>query len=136
MNKLDEKEINRLSPLTLAFIGDTVFDLLVRTRIVSTTSGKVSDMHKKASETVCAASQSRFVKELLPLLTEEETDIFKRGKNAHTASVPKNQSVSDYHFATGFETLLGWLYLNGKTERTAELFETIMKDEESTCDFV
>ena len=119
----NEPELNSYSPLTFAFIGDTVFDLLVRTDLVMTANRPVKELHKSASETVCAKAQSEAIKKVLPLLTEEETEIFKRGRNAHPGSLPKNQSPADYHYATGLETLFGWLYLSGNIGRIKELYK-------------
>lgn len=117
--------LNSYSPLALAFIGDTVFDLLVREQLIAECNRPVKELHKIATTKVCASSQSEGAKKILPLLTEEETDIFKRGRNAHPGSMPKNQSPADYHYATGLEALFGWLYLREKEERIKELFNII-----------
>ncbi len=117
--------LSGLSPLTLAFIGDTVFDMLVRTELVCRANRPVKELHREASSKVCAAAQAEKIKQLLPLLTEEETDVFKRGRNAHPGSVPKNQSQTDYHYATGLECLFGWLYLGKKEDRIKELYSYI-----------
>lgn len=114
-----------MSPLTLAFIGDTVFDMLVRGELVCEANRPVKELHTLASKRVCASAQSESIKKILPVLTEEETEVFKRGRNAHTGGVPKNQSAADYHYATGLECLFGWLYLNGMEDRIRELFSAI-----------
>ncbi len=124
----NEINLNSYSPLTLAFIGDTVFDLLVREKLITECNRPVKELHKIAATKVCASSQSEGIKKLLPLLTEEETDVFKRGRNAHPGSLPKNQSPADYHYATGLEALFGWLYLSGKEERIKELFGIIFEE--------
>ena len=116
---------NSYSPLSLAFLGDTVYDLLVRSDLLSEANRPVKDLHKLASDKVCAAAQSQAVKKILPLLSEEESEIFRRGRNAHPGSTPKNQSGSDYHYATGLECLFGKLWLDGKTDRINELFSFI-----------
>ena len=116
------------SPLTLAFLGDTVFDLLVRRELVLEGNRPVKDLHKSASEKVCASAQAEAIKRILPALGEDEEAVFRRGRNAHPGSTPKNQSGADYHYATGLECLFGWLYLNGKTDRIKELY-ALMKPE-------
>lgn len=131
MNSLLEKnaDVASLSPLTLAFIGDTVFDLLVRSELVREANRPVNALHKAASGKVCAAAQANGIKKILPLLTEQEEAVFKRGRNSHTGGIPKNASSADYHYATGLESLFGWLYLNGMAERIKELY-SIIADEE------
>lgn len=116
-----------ISPLALAFIGDTVFDLLVRSELVCEANRPVDALHKAASKRVCASAQSNAVKLIMPLLTEEEQTVFKRGRNAKTGCIAKNQTSSDYHYATGLESLFGWLYLKGETNRINELFAEIKR---------
>ncbi len=127
MNLLIDKSVktSSLSPLTLAFIGDTVFDLLVRSELVCEANRPVNALHKSASKKVCAAAQAEGIKKILPLLSEEEEAVFKRGRNSHTGGIPKNASSADYHYATGLESLFGWLYLNGQSERILELYREI-----------
>ena len=110
------------SPLALAFLGDTVFDLLVRRELLVDANRPAGDLHKLASQKVCASAQAAAIKNILPVLSAEETDVFKRGRNAHPNSTPKNQSASDYHYATGLECLFGWLYLNENKQRIIELY--------------
>ena len=114
--------LSSYSPLTLAFIGDTVFDLLVRGELVCEANRPVKELHNLAAKKVCASAQAESVKKIMDSLTSEESDVFKRGRNAHTGSTPKNQSGADYHYATGLECLFGWLYLNGNEERIKELY--------------
>ncbi len=130
MNLLIEKPANvsALSPLTLAFVGDTVFDLLTRTELVIEANRPVNDLSKAASKRVCAAAQAESIKKILPLLTEDETAVFKRGRNARTGGIPKNASSADYHYATGLECLFGWLYLKGEINRINELYGEIRRD--------
>lgn len=111
-----------LSPLTLAFIGDGVFELFVRERLVCQGNCPVNTLHKKSISQVCCSAQAAASQKLLPALTEDEVEIYKRGRNAHTNHVPKNSSVADYHAATGFEALFGYVYLTGKIDRLRELF--------------
>lgn len=127
MNLLLDKSVktSSLSPLTLAFIGDTVFDLLVRSELVCEANRPVNALHKSASKKVCAAAQAEGIKKILPLLTEEEEAVFKRGRNSHTGGIPKNASSADYHYATGLESLFGWLYLNEQNDRIMELYREI-----------
>lgn len=114
----------------MAFIGDTVFDLLVREELIRDANRPVKDLHTLASKKVCAAAQAKAIKSIMQDLTPQETDIFKRGRNAHPGSTPKNQSGADYHYATGLECLFGWLYLNGNMQRIKELYEKISEKQE------
>lgn len=118
-------EVSSLSPLTLAFVGDTVFDLLTRCELVCEANRPVNALHNMASKRVCAVAQAEAVKKIMPLLTEDETAVFKRGRNAHVGSKAKNASSSDYHYATGLESLFGWLWLKGETERIRYLYSEI-----------
>lgn len=124
---LKEKNIdpNQLSPLTLAFIGDTVFDLLVREDIICDANRPANDLHNLAVKKVKASAQAEFCEVLMPVLTEKEISVFKRGRNAKSGHLPKNASQSDYHKATGFEALFGYLYLSGELDRIRELFTLI-----------
>lgn len=116
---------SELSPLTLAFIGDTVFDLLVREDLICTANRPANDLHNLAVRKVKASAQAEFIEKLLPELTEKEVAVFKRGRNAKVGHLPKNASQSDYHAATGFEALIGYLYLSDEIERITELFKII-----------
>lgn len=135
MISLDKKaaDASRLSALSLAFVGDTVFDLLVREQTVREADRPVGSLHQTASARVCAPSQARAAKAIMPLLSEQESDVFKRGRNAHTGNVPKHASSADYHSATGLEALFGWLYLNGETDRINYLFDCICAYERDCC---
>jgi ribonuclease-3 family protein len=112
-----------LSPLTLAFIGDGVFDLFVREQLVCQANCPVGVLHSTAVKSVCCQAQAEGLKKLLPILTEEELSVYKRGRNAHTARTPKNASSAEYHAATGLEALFGYLYLKGEIGRLRELFD-------------
>ena len=118
-------DVAGMSPLTLAFIGDTVFDLLTRTELVCEANRPVNALHTAASKRVCAAAQANGIRKIMPILTEDELAVFKRGRNAHTGGIPKNASSADYHHATGLESLFGYLYLSGEKERADELFGII-----------
>ncbi len=121
-------DVSSLSPLTLAFVGDTVFDLLTRCELVCEANRPVNALHNMASKRVCAAAQAEAIKKIMPLLTEEETAVFKRGRNAHVGSKAKNASSSDYHYATGLESLFGWLWLKEETDRIRYLYSEITEN--------
>ena len=116
-----------LSPLTLAFTGDAVFSLFVREMLVCDANRPVGKLHKLSVNWVKAEAQSKGMRAILPLLTKKETEVFKRGRNAHTSHTPKNQSGCDYHYATGFEALVGYLYLKDETERLSLLLNEVIK---------
>ena len=122
------------SPLSLAFLGDTVFDLLVRKELLDDANRPAGDLHKLASQRVCASAQAAAIKKILSALSEEETEVFKRGRNAHPGSTPKNQSASDYHYATGLECLFGWLYLGDNKQRIIELYNLMKEGGETVED--
>lgn len=113
----------QIAALNLAYIGDTVYDLYVRTFLVNTQDVPVHSLHLLSAALVCAKGQAEAFFRIEPLLSDEELAIFKRGRNAHSGTVPKNASVADYHNATGLETLLGHLYLSGEDERINYLMQ-------------
>ncbi len=108
------------SALTLAYLGDCVYELYVRSHLTADGNHKVNDLHKAATKFVCASAQAAFYHKIEGMLTEEEDAAFRRGRNAKSHP-PKNANMSDYKIATGVETLLGSLYINGETERISEL---------------
>lgn len=114
-----------LSPLTLAFIGDAVHSLYAREVAVADGNKPVNALHKQTTAMVSATSQSAAVRKILDTLSEEELSVFKRGRNSSTAHTAKNASVGDYHYATGLEALLGYLYLSGKEDRLREILEQL-----------
>ena len=118
-----ELDMHTLSPLALAFVGDGVYSLMVRERLLSQANRPVNDLHKMAVGAVRAEAQSAAMERLLPHLTEEEEAVFKRGRNAHTA-----RSGADYHRATGLECLFGYLYLAGRIDRVRELFSLCVEE--------
>ena len=118
---VEELDIRSYSPLTLAYIGDAVYDLIIRTVVVGRANRAASALHKKTSGFVKAKTQSDVVEVLIPHLTEEEMEIYKRGRNAKSHTMAKNASVSDYRRATGFEALVGYLYLTGNFDRILQL---------------
>lgn len=111
-----------LNSLALAFIGDTIFDLLTRGMILAQGNAPVNIMHKKAKAIVNAASQSKMYSAIENMLTEEELAVMKRGRNAKSHTSAKNQSIVDYRRATGIEALFGYLYLSGEYDRIEELY--------------
>ena len=113
--------------LGLAHIGDAVYELLIRTMLCSRGHSQVTQLHNLTVSYVKAPAQARAMEAILPLLSEEETAVYKRGRNAHVHSVPHNAAVVEYHMATGLEALFGWLYLLGRQERIQELFLVIME---------
>jgi len=119
-----ENDIRAYSPLTLAYIGDAVYDLIIRTVIVERGNRAVNELHRRATRYVNAPAQARMIEALLPSLTEEEEAVYRRGRNAKPHTTAKNATVQDYRKATGMEALLGYLYLNDKMERVLELCRT------------
>jgi len=111
------------SPLVLAYIGDAVYEILVRIYVLSFGNCPVNRMHKKSSEIVKAKGQKNAYIKIKDMLTEEEASVFRRGRNAKSHTMPKNAELMDYKIATGLEALYGYLYLKGDTERLFELFK-------------
>lgn len=118
---LPEVKAVSYSPLVLAYIGDAVYELLIRTRVVSHGSIQVNKMHKKSASLVKAETQAALVKVLEPELTPEELAVFKRGRNAKSATMAKHATMIDYRRATGFEALVGYLFLTEQFTRMVEL---------------
>lgn len=119
-----------LGGLSLAFIGDAVYELLIRNYILSKGEARIKDMHKASVRLVNADFQADMTDILLPLLSDEETAVFKRGRNAHSAHTPKNKSEAQYHRSTGFEALIGYLYLKKDFDRLSYLFSLILEQGE------
>ncbi len=115
------------SPLTLAFVGDGVYDLLVREYLVRQANRPVGELNKTKVAMVNCKSQAQFASKLMPSLTEKEVAIYKRGRNAAPKSTAKNGTLAEYHSATGLECLFGYLYLNGDRDRINELFDMIIQ---------
>ncbi len=118
---VEEVDIRTYSPLTLAYIGDGVYDLLIRTVVVGRGNMRTDELHRRTSHIVKAQTQAAMAEALLPELTGEEAEIYRRGRNAKSYTMAKNATMADYRRATGFEALVGWLYLNGETERIVAL---------------
>ncbi len=119
-----DKEINpkQLSPLNLAFVGDCIYEMLVRETLVCDANRPVNDLHRESVKFVSAKAQTEAFNKIKDCLTEEETAQFKRGRNAKVGHSPKSATDAEYHTATGVEALFGFLYLNGNLERIKELF--------------
>ncbi len=126
---MTEKEINKMSALALAHMGDAVFELEVRTLLCTGGLCVNGNLHRETVARVCAPAQATFADRILPLLTEEEMAVYKRGRNAHVHAIPKNATAAQYGKATGVEALFGWLHLMGRQERIEELFREGQKEE-------
>ena len=127
VREFSEQEARNLNPLQLALIGDGVYEIFIRNYILSNNVDlNAHKIHVKAIEYVKAKSQSLIMHKIEESLSEEEMYIFKRGRNAKSATVPKNADVRDYRMATGFETLIGYLYLTGKGERLESIFNEVV----------
>ncbi|MBR5248179.1 MAG: ribonuclease III [Lachnospiraceae bacterium] len=112
-----ETDVRSYSPLPLAYIGDAVYEVVIRTVVVKRANRAANELHKRTVRYVQAGTQAAMIEALLEELTEDEAAVYKRGKNAKSYTVPKNASIQDYRKATGFEALVGYLYLTGQTER-------------------
>ncbi|MDO4977716.1 MAG: ribonuclease III domain-containing protein [Eubacteriales bacterium] len=129
---LTENELRTYSALSFAYIGDSIYDVIIRTMVVTKGNTRPNKYHKDVIKLVNANAQTQIMGKIKDVLTEDELAVFRRGRNAKTSSVAKNQSNHDYRIATGFEALIGYLYLSGKMERILELIE-IGLGEDSAC---
>ena len=125
---LPKNKIDAISNLGLAHLGDGVYELMCRSWLCARGDLTVHRLHKDAVELVKATTQAKLVEVILPVLTEEEQDYFRRGKNAHSHAAPKSATPQEYAKATGLEALFGALYLAGKLERLNELFAIMMEE--------
>ena len=124
---LKDPDIRSYSPLTLAYIGDGVYELVIRTILVKKGNCPVNRIHRKASSLVKASAQSAIMEKIEGHLTQEEHDIYRRGRNAHSPTMAKHATMADYRRATGFEALMGYLYLTDQIERMVELIQEGLK---------
>ena len=124
---LPDVDLKTYSPLTLAYIGDGIYELIVRSVVVNQGNTKASQLHRQTSQLVKAEAQSAMMEFLLPVMTEEEETVYRRGRNAKSATMAKNATVTDYRKATGFEALMGYLYLKDETERILELVSVALE---------
>ena len=127
--QMSEKDVNRISMLGLAHIGDGVYELLTRTMLCAQGHQQVTELHRLTVSYVKAPAQARAAERILPLLSEEELALFKRGRNAHVHGVPQNAQVGEYHAATALEALLGWLYVTGQRDRMNEILALALPEE-------
>lgn len=127
---VEEYDIRTVSPLKLAYLGDAVFEIIIRTMVLDTTGGPVRKLHKKTSSLVNAATQSAMIAAILPELTEQEVTVFRRGRNAKTSTMSRHADIQDYRNATGLEALYGYLYLTNQTERAVNLLKYAMEQME------
>lgn len=119
--QMEEVDIREYSPLTLAYIGDCVYDLVIKSLVINAGNKQVNKLHQETSRLVQASTQSLMMRTMQEYLTEEEHAVYKRGRNAKSVSPAKNQSITDYRRATGFEALLGYLYLKKDYKRMLDL---------------
>ena len=125
-------EVNAISMLGLAHIGDGVYELLTRTMLCKQVHSAAAKQHRLTVSYVNAPAQAAAAKKIMPLLTAQELAVYKRGRNAKVNSVPQKATEGEYHAATGLEALFGWLYLQGETQRIDSLFAAIMEDDDAT----
>ncbi|MBO5340090.1 MAG: ribonuclease III [Oscillospiraceae bacterium] len=123
-------DMMNISSLGLAHLGDAVFEVLVRSWVCMGGTAKIKDLHKQTVRYVTAPAQAQLAEKILPMLTQEETDVFRRGRNAAPHSIPKAASRGQYQTATALEALFGWLWLRGAHDRINELFAGMMEGEE------
>ncbi len=120
---LEEHDLRTYSPLTLAYLGDAVYEVVIRTIVVSKGNTQVNKLHKKSSALVKAEAQANIIKGIMEMLNEEEIGYYKRGRNAKSYTSAKNATIADYRMATGFEALIGYLYLSNQSERMMFLIQ-------------
>ena len=125
---LKEPDVRSYSPLTLAYLGDAVYEIIVRTIMVERANAPVQKLHKRSSALVKASAQAELIKKLEDMLTDEEAAVYKRGRNAKSYTMAKNATMADYRMATGFEALMGYLYLKRQYERIVELVHAGLGD--------
>lgn len=119
--KKDEAEVNTLSPLTWAYVGDAIYEAFIRTHLINTTKLKPHLLHIKAIDYVKAEAQAKILNKIQENLTQEEKDIVRRGRNAENHHLPKNSTIEEYRYSTAFEALIGYLYLTKRDERLKEV---------------
>jgi len=122
-----EQNFAGYNALALAFVGDAEYSLRVRKMLAEKGNIQVNGLHKAAVKYVCAVAQAKAAAKIIPLLTEEESAVYRRGRNAHSSHTPKGASEAEYHASTGLEALFGYLSLTGNTERIEELFDLVIK---------
>ena len=128
--EMQTQDVNKISMLGLAHVGDAVYELLTRTMLCEHGHSSVSELHRLTVSMVNAPAQARAAERLIPVLADDELSVYRRGRNTKVNSVPHNADIGQYHAATGVEALFGWLYLQGRLERIEELFGLITDKEE------
>lgn len=128
--EMQTQDVNKISMLGLAHVGDAVYELLTRTMLCERGHSSVSELHRLTVSMVNAPAQARAAERLIPVLTDDELSVYRRGRNTKVNSVPHNADIGQYHAATGVEALFGWLYLQGRLGRIEELFGLITDKEE------
>ena len=128
---VSEKELGAMSSLALAHMGDAVYELLVRTMLCRAGGLTAGSLHRETIRHVAAPAQAKAAAKVLPLLTDEESAVFRRARNAHGHQAPRGASPGEYHSASALEALFGWLYLREENERIRELFSAIMEDNDA-----
>ena len=128
----DKERVKQMNPVVLAFVGDAVYTLYVRERLALACGFGTGELNRRTAEAVSAHGQSDALERVLPLLTEEELAVFKRGRNAHVHGCPAGCTVAQYHAATALEALFGWLWLSGQADRCGELFGYILEEEHAS----
>ena len=126
--QMSVQDVNKISMLGLAHVGDAVYELLVRSMLAAKGPASVQELHRITVSYVRAEAQAAAVKRLLPALEEEELSVFRRGRNSHVHGIPHHANPGEYHSATGLEALFGWLYLQGRDERIQALFQILMEE--------
>lgn len=119
--QIPDVDIRTYSPLTLAYIGDGIYDLVIRSLVVAKGNTRAGELHKRTSQIVKAHTQAMMIDVLLPRLSKEEEEVYRRGRNAKSPTMAKNATMTDYRKATGFEALMGWLYLRDEFVRIVDL---------------
>ena len=128
--EMQTQDVNKISMLGLAHVGDAVYELLTRTMLCERGHSSVSELHRLTVSMVNAPAQARAAERLIPVLADDELSVYRRGRNTKVNSVPHNADIGQYHAATGVEALFGWLYLQGRLERIEALFGLITDKEE------
>lgn len=123
-----ETDVRMMSPLKLAYIGDAVYEVYIRRYLLEAAQGKMHAIHRTSTKFVSAKAQASVVREFEEFFTEEERNIIRRGRNAKSGTVPKNASIIDYSYSTGFEAMIGFLYLNDKIDRIDEIIDKIISE--------
>lgn len=133
-SNLTIEKAKTISPVTLAFVGDAVYSLFVREVYTTRTDKKSGELSEMTSKIVCACAQAKLIDKILPKLTDDEADVFRRGRNAKKPSRAKHSTVAEYNKSTGFEALVGFLYLTGNIDRLKEIFaeESNLEEEVNT----